>query len=144
MKLCFKCGLAFPLSEFYAHDQMEDGHLGKCKECTKLDARDYRANNLEHVREHDRDRAKRPHEKARRIEYQRRHRMEHPERHSASQKARRALRAGKIEKRPCHFCLSEDNLEMHHPDYSKPLRVYWLCRTCHRKLDGMMKIGIET
>jgi len=23
------------------------------------------------------------------------------------------------------------------------LRVYWLCRLCHRKLDGMTKIGVE-
>jgi len=33
---------------------------------------------------------------------------------------------------------------MHHPDYSQPLRVYWLCRACHRKLDGMTKIGLVT
>lgn len=40
------------------------------------------------------------------------------------------LRRGKLQKQPCQNCGSEDS-EMHHPDYSKPLEVEWLCRECH-------------
>ncbi len=37
MKLCFKCGKDYPLSEFYEHKKMSDGHLNKCISCTKND-----------------------------------------------------------------------------------------------------------
>ena len=33
----------------------------------------------------------------------------------------------------CELCSSADNLETHHPDYTKPLEVITLCRECHRR-----------
>jgi len=37
-KICFKCNIEKPLDQYYKHRAMSDGHLGKCKECTKKDS----------------------------------------------------------------------------------------------------------
>jgi hypothetical protein len=55
-KDCFKCGESKPLSEFYKHKQMKDGHLNKCITCNKKDAMAHRSENLEKIREYDRER----------------------------------------------------------------------------------------
>jgi hypothetical protein len=47
--------------------------------------------------------------------------------HRARYTARRALASGKIEREPC-ACGREG--QMHHRDYSDPLNVEWVCRSC--------------
>lgn len=42
-------------------------------------------------------------------------------------------RRGVLSSEPCQSCGAK-NAEMHHPDYSKPLSVEWLCRACHLSL----------
>lgn len=38
-KHCFKCGQLKSLMEFYKHPAMGDGHLNKCKDCTRNDVK---------------------------------------------------------------------------------------------------------
>jgi len=40
MKICFKCLNEKELSCFYKHSKMLDGHLNKCKDCTKKDTKE--------------------------------------------------------------------------------------------------------
>jgi len=51
---------------------------------------------------------------------------------SARERARAALKGGKIIKQKC-FC-GEEKTEMHHPDYSQPLQVVFLCPLHHARL----------
>ena len=38
-KKCFKCNIVKDLTEYYKHKKMGDGHLNKCKDCTKKDTK---------------------------------------------------------------------------------------------------------
>lgn len=49
----------------------------------------------------------------------------------AHRAARRAEETGRIKRHPCESCGTDRDLHMHHPDYSRPLFVQWLCVRCH-------------
>jgi len=49
----------------------------------------------------------------------------------ASQAVNDAVRHGTLERKPCEVC-GQLRTEGHHPDYSKPLEVRWLCPDHHR------------
>lgn len=63
-------------------------------------------------------------------------RMRHRERAFAQNKITKLIASGKII-RPniCSYdgCDETSKIEAHHPDYSKPLIIMWLCRKCHLK-----------
>lgn len=49
------------------------------------------------------------------------------------------LKMGKIVKdSTCSDCLLPKKLAAHHPDYSKPFEVIWLCRGCHADLHRLL------
>lgn len=56
MKPCFKCNIKKPITDFYKHPQMPDGHVNKCKECNKRDVRKNHSLRTEHYREYDKTR----------------------------------------------------------------------------------------
>lgn len=48
-------------------------------------------------------------------------------------KTARAIKTGKIVKKPCEIC-GKEPADAHHDDYSKPLDVRWLCKPHHYEL----------
>jgi hypothetical protein len=42
VKRCFKCGEEKPIEQFHLHAMMADGHLNKCKACSRKDDTAYR------------------------------------------------------------------------------------------------------
>lgn len=141
LKACFKCGEEKPHDAFYAHPQMGDGLLGKCKDCTKRDVRQHRIKHPEKHREYDRARAGRPDRVLLRQRVNQQEWDNHPDRQMARAALSRAVRDGKVEKLPCAFCGTADGLEAHHHDYEKPLDVTWLCRPCHRRFHALERMA---
>jgi len=65
--------------------------------------------------------------------YQKRMEEKYPEKVAAREKVYDAVRDGRLERQPCEECGSTEDVEAHHPDYSNPYDVVWLCREHHRQ-----------
>lgn len=150
MKVCFKCGAEKPLSDFYKHHAMADGHVNKCKECNKKDVRGNREANLEYIQEYDRRRRSEEYllsnlkegetlesvrgavtqAKARWVE-------KNPNKRTAQMAVNNAVRDGRLTKLThCEHCLKNDvKIQGHHWSYLPEnwLDVLWLCASCHGK-----------
>lgn len=137
-KKCFKCETVKPLSEFYKHNAMADGHLNKCKECAKSDALEHRKGNIEKIREYDRKRGKLSYRIKLGTEITRIWRAEDKRRAVAHSAVARSIRNGELKRAPCIRC-GEEKTQAHHDDYDKPLEVMWLCSPCHKKRHKELK-----
>lgn len=153
MKVCFKCGAEKPLTEFYKHSGMADGHLNKCKDCTKSDVSKNREENLEYYKEYDRNRPNHEERLAVRNEKLREKysedaafrerrtqtlaetRQKHPGHYAARCAVNNAIRDGLLIKpSTCEHCGGEFVvISGHHWSYEPEnwLDVIWLCSRCH-------------
>lgn len=127
MKKCFKCGEVKPLTQFYKHKQMKDGHLNKCKLCARLDVSKHRLENIERIRAYDRARGSRQD-----YEYIKQYRAKYPNKYRAHNIVNNSIRDKRLFKEPCAVCGAEA-AEAHHDDYLKPLNVRWLCPAHHKE-----------
>ena len=130
-KRCFVCSETKPLDSFYKHQRMADGHLNKCKDCTKAYVNARRREMPEHVRAIDNARHKSPERKAKMVMYSRKARQNNPLKYMAHRLVQQALKAGILQRAECERC-ENPKAEAHHPDYSQPLLIMWLCLRCHR------------
>jgi len=147
-KVCFKCNVLQPLSEFYKHKMMADGHLNKCKTCTKKDTKENISKNHDYYIEYDKQRANLPHRVEARIKYSQTEQGKKSARESknkwsennivkrsASIIVGNAVRDGRlIKKYICENCGSTPKrIHGHHDNYNYPMIVRWLCPKCHTK-----------
>jgi hypothetical protein len=140
MKRCFKCLCELPLAAFYKHARMGDGHLNKCKACTKKDVAEHRQANLEQVRQYDKMRASQPHRIALRQRTVSEWRAKHPDRRKAQSMVRYAITTGALVPWPvCEIPTCNKKPEAHHPDYSLPLLVVWLCSAHHKQAHALAR-----
>jgi hypothetical protein len=132
VKRCFKCGTVKPLGDFYPHPRMADGHLNKCKECTKKDVKPKNDAERRKRSAYEQQRQQRPDRKQQKLVYQRRYREQNPIKNAARNAVRNATRDGRLVRGVCEVC-GNVATQAHHDDYSKPLEVRWLYFRHHRE-----------
>lgn len=118
--------------------------MSECKQCGKLTTRrpycgecakyiyGRRSKHGDKIRARDREyqrlkRARLQHK----TEESRQYRKKYPDKVKAQRILSRAVKIGQITKKPCEVC-GDTNVHGHHPDYTKPLEVMWLCPIHHK------------
>ena len=150
-KRCSRCGHVKPFNHFHRAGSSRDGHHAYCIPCRK----EYRATPAQRAvssalrKRHAQKRREEwrayrevnaEKEKKRSREWRRGNldwfrEYDQSEKARISKQAKRAVHKaivdGTLKRQPCERCGSEVNIHAHHEDYSRPLDVIWLCRTCH-------------
>jgi hypothetical protein len=144
MKACRRCCVEKPLSEYYRHKQMADGHLNYCKDCKRSESISNRNDKLDYYRAYDRRRANQQQRIEARNNFanseagkisQSRAKAAYIARNPIVRKANNAvsnaLRDRRLVRMPCEVCGSVKYIHAHHDDYKRPLSVRWLCALHH-------------
>ena len=164
-KRCSKCGQVKPLAEFACDRTKPTGRTAYCRACMA----EYRAANRRHIvartrryqaanrdsvlrwkrayREANGDRiraygrayyaANKSDIWAKELDYSARH----PERRAAKSAVKNAVKRGALPRVTTQFCFmcGKPAEQYHHPDYSKPLEVIPVCRSCHMRWHAAMR-----
>ena len=132
-KVCFKCKRELPLSEFYKHPQMGDGHLNKCKDCTRQDVKKNYLKNSQSEEYMEKEQA-RGREKYHRL---------YVGMNTAAKIRKQKIFPGLRGARKRFGVTLDKNLELHHWDYKNLDSVFVLDRRLHRRLHKAITLNLE-
>ena len=124
-KVCSKCKIKMDITCFARRHSKPRGRASICKECRKIYMYNWRHSEKGHIAF---------------IKSHNNYFKKYPERKKAHQIIKDAKNSGKIIPKPCEICGGK--AQAHHPDYSKPLDVIWLCRQHH--IDAHYKLYEDT
>jgi hypothetical protein len=128
---CTKCGRRKPITAFPPHKRCRRGRNTQCRDCINAYHRAYHRRHLDRCRAKYRRFYRRHKERVARRE----ERLDRQAKNDIRQLVRLAVRTGLLEKPDrCEQCGARPpphRLHAHHPDYSRPLDVRWLCSLCH-------------
>ena len=75
-----------------------------------------------------------------RYRYKQIQKQRYPDRIKAREAAAWAVRSGNIPRRACEIC-RDQNVQLHHDDYSRPLEIRFLCSRHHREIRNGRGVG---
>lgn len=150
-KYCKKCNKDYPLTFEFWYSPKERAPSMYCRTCLNRRRRNAYAAEPEKFRQYAKKHYEKDPEKlrARAREYAKRNpektkeawrkwykenprdwREKDYEKLKANQKVRKSLMSGRRKKEPCYIC-NNCKVEGHHPDYSRPHHIIWLCKIHH-------------
>jgi hypothetical protein len=142
-KQCVKCNILKSISEFFRDKSRWDGFSPYCKDCRRIEQKEYREKNKDRLSNYSiayqkSEKGKRVHAKsvAAWQEKNRRKRDVHVFINNAI--ARGLL--PRVKSKSCVVCGNQAQ-EYHHEDYNKPLEVQAVCSSCHNKIHLALKSG---
>lgn len=130
MKNCNICGKKKLVSEFWKDKSRSDGYAYRCKSCERVLNRKKGLKNFE-TRKNRNKRYYQRHKKE--ISDKRKKYLKlNPRKVLAREAVKQAIQKG-ILIRPefCERCGGKRRIVAHHDNYSKPLKVEWICSPCH-------------
>jgi hypothetical protein len=149
MKTCKSCGESKEENEYFPHPTSKGGLYARCKICVSRQSYESRKRRMammlpervEEIRKAKAESTKRwaQANPGKAVEAQRRYFAKNKDREAAHNKLKYAVRTGKVTPEPCWVC-GEYDVQGHHPDYSVPLSVVWLCRPHHTQLHREAKV----
>lgn len=132
MKTCNTCFQSLPLEMFRKRTASKDGLAYDCRSCHNISTQKWRDADPSRVQSVEKRRYLKRKDQV--SMNQSLSIVSRPELHRAHVQVKYALDTGKLE-RPssCSRCGRTAKVIAHHHDYSQPLDVEWICRSCHTK-----------
>ena len=135
-KKCSKCLVAKVITEFRKRRVCKNGVNSQCKDCCRKYEKKWIAQNYSRWAKQQKKwiSQNRGHYLEVQRVGQRKYYRKWPQKTKAHYAVQLAIKAGKLKRQPCNICGNELS-EAHHPDYSKPLEIQWLCKRHHTTAD---------
>lgn len=147
-KKCTMCLEQKGLDQFHKRSKSRDGLCFKCKDCDRrvgieryamLISSDPLYNSKRWFANRDSNRAKARLKYVKNKEKNDAYSKEYYEKNKHKTHARSLVRTALyrgdlVRKSICEVCKIKPAREGHHPDYTKPLEVMWLCNSCHKRI----------
>lgn len=126
-KICYVCKKSKKVLNLEKAYKRKNGTVKQYLVCRDCNTKRFRESKRKNGPEYIREISKRTYEK-------------HKEKWLARAKVHLAVKNGLLIKpKKCEVCELKKPLQGHHPDYTKPLEVIWLCSGCHADEHNRLK-----
>lgn len=136
-KLCPKCKEIKSINNF-GHDKNRiNKHQSYCKLCRNITMKEWRLNNSERdrltqIKSYTNNSYK---YRLKQINRSKQWKLNNPKAVIAHILISKAIKSGKLKHiDKCEFCNKIKNTIAHHDDYNFPMKIKWVCRSCHRHI----------